>query len=230
VRLEPSRHSRVSRLAARALAPAVVLLCLAAISAAEAEKLPEDVRRWHFQVLLDGKLIGEHDFTATGRAGEVEVESRAHFRVKALFIPLYGYDHQDHELWRGGCLEQIDAYTNDNGKELAVHGQLAGQAFDVRGPRGEEELPACVKSFAYWDESFLAAHRLLNAQTGKYEAVTATRLTNGHIRAHGRDVEAEHYSLTGAKMSIDLWYAPGGEWLALETQTEQGRTLRYEMR
>jgi hypothetical protein len=212
------------------LAPAAVLLCLPAISAAAAEKLPEDVRQWHFTVLLDGKPIGEHDFTVTGRAGELEVGSRAHFRVRALFIPLYAYDHQDHELWRGGCLEQMDAHTNDNGKELAVNGHLAGNTFEVRGPQGEEVLPACVKSFAYWDESFLTAHRLLNAQTGKYEAVTATRLTNGRIRANGRDIEAEHYSLTGAKMSIDLWYSPGGEWLALETQTEQGRTLRYEMR
>jgi hypothetical protein len=216
--------------AACLLGPAAVLVCLPAISAPTAAGSPGDIRQWHFQVLLDGKPIGEHDFTVTGRAGEVQVESRAHFRVKALFIPLYGYDHQDHELWRGGCLEQIDAHTDDNGKELAVHGHLAGNAFEVRGPQGEGVLPACVKSFAYWDESFLAAHRLLNAQTGKYEAVTATRLGNGRIRVDGRDIEAEHYSLTGAKMSIDLWYSPRGEWLALETQTEQGRTLRYEMR
>jgi hypothetical protein len=40
---------------------------------------------------------------------------------------------------------------------------------------------------------------------------------------------AEHYTLSGSKYTIELWYSPGGEWLALQT-TADGRTVRYEMR
>jgi hypothetical protein len=229
VRPENLPHSLGSRLAACAL-PAAVLLCVPAVSTAATQQPPADIRQWHFTVLLDGKPIGEHDFTVTGRAGELDVESRAHFRVKALFIPVYAYDHQDHELWRGGCLAQIDAHTDENGKELAVHGQLAGNAFDVHGPQGAQTLPACVQTFAYWDARFLAAHQLLNAQTGKYESVRTSRLADTHTRANGHDVQAEHYSLMGSKMSVELWYSLAGQWLSLETRTEQGRTLRYEMR
>jgi len=42
-------------------------------------------------------------------------------------------------------------------------------------------------------------------------------------------VPAEHYTLTGGKYTIELWYSPRGEWLALQT-TADGRTVRYEMR
>jgi hypothetical protein len=42
-------------------------------------------------------------------------------------------------------------------------------------------------------------------------------------------VPAEHYTLTGSKYTIELWYSADGEWLALQT-TADGRTVRYEMR
>lgn len=209
------------------------LLLSSAASVARDASLPahlDNTRRWHFEVLLDGKPIGEHEFAITQRAQGVEVWTRAHFRVKAFFVPLYAYDHQDHEIWRGGCLAQIDAETSDNGRKFTVHGHLAGPSFEVRGPQGAATLPACVKSFAYWDMSELGEHRLLNAQSGEYEPVELSRHGIDSLLTQGHRVEAEHYSLTARKFSIDLWYSHSGEWLALESHTGQGRTLRYELR
>jgi hypothetical protein len=38
---------------------------------------------------------------------------------------------------------------------------------------------------------------------------------------------AKRYRLETDKFSIDLWYGPGSQWLALESKTESGRNLRY---
>jgi hypothetical protein len=55
----------------------------------------------------------------------------------------------------------LDSQTDDDGKKLAVHGSTRGDGFEVKGPHGDATLPACVKSFAYWEESFVTESRAL---------------------------------------------------------------------
>lgn len=211
---------------ALAVETAVVGVILAATVAAAVPEEP--VRHWHFAVLLDGKRIGEHDFSVVRHSDEVDVTIEAHFKVKALFIPLYGYDHEDREVWRGGCLARIDSRTDDNGRKSAVHGVLMGNVFEVASLQRQAALPACVKTFAYWDQSFLTESRLLNSQTGEYQSVNLTRHGLESIRVGGHAIEAQHYSLGTERFGIDLWYSNAGDWVALESKLENGRTLRYE--
>jgi hypothetical protein len=174
-------------------------------------------RSWHFTALLDGKLIGTHDFVVGRQGDDVTVDSAAHFKVAVAFITAYVYEHRDHEVWHGGCLAQISSQTNDNGHKVFVEGTLEGDAFELRSPRGMTRLPACVRTFAYWDEHLMSDPRLLNAQTGEYQAVSLT------------SVGAERYALRGHKLAIDLWYSAAGDWTALESKLDSGRTLRYEL-
>ena len=184
---------------------------------------------WHFTVLLDGKRIGAHDFRVERHGAATDVDSQAHFKVKSAFISLYQYDHQDHEVWRNGCLARISSRTHDNGKSYAVEGELKAGAFEVHGSRAAATLPACVKTFAYWDQSFLTEPRLLNSQTGEFQTVTLTRDGTQLIKANAQTIAAQRYSLRAPKLDIDLWYSETGSWLALESKLESGRILRYEI-
>jgi Family of unknown function (DUF6134) len=185
--------------------------------ACPAAQAADPARSWHFSVLLDGKPIGEHDFAVVPQGDEVIVDTRAHFQVKAAFIPLYHYDHQDHEVWRNGCLLAINARTDDNGRILTVQGALQGAVFRLQGSHGALSLPACIKTFAYWDQSLLNEPRLLNSQTGEFQSVML--IHDG----------AQHCSLRAPKLDIQLWYSDAGEWLALESRLESGKRLRYEI-
>jgi hypothetical protein len=198
---------------------------LGSVAAAAVDEAP---KMWHFAVLLDGRRIGEHQFSVARLGDELIIDTAAHFKVKALFIPLYDYDHQDHEIWRHGCLAAISSETHDNGRTLTVQGSLQGAVLEVRGSRGSESLPGCVKTFAYWDPGFLAEPRLLNSQTGEYQSVVVTHTGVQNIRSGGQPVTADHYQLRATHLSIDLWYSSSGEWLALESKLDNGRTLRYE--
>jgi hypothetical protein len=210
----------------RAGALGFYILCTAAAAAPPA---PEPGRHWHFTVLLDGKRIGVHDFTVTVHAAQTDVVTEAHFKVKAAFISLYQYDHEDHEVWQGSCLARISSQTRDNGKPSAVQGELQGDSFQVQGSRGAATLPACVKTFAYWNQRFLTESRLLNSQTGEFQAVTLTPDATQNLMVRGQMVPTQRYSLRGPKLDIELWYTESGDWVGLESKLESGRTLRYEI-
>ncbi len=82
-------------------------------------------------------------------------------------------------------------------------------------------------SFAYWNPVMLQQSRLLNAQTGEYDQITIKAMGEESLQVRGATQATQHYRLTGSKLSIDLWYSPAGDWLALESTTENGRRLRY---
>ena len=168
-------------------------------------------REWRFNVSLDGKPIGNHRFLLRDVGESRELTSEARFRVRVLFFDAYRYDHRALETWRGDCLQQLDASTEVNGKRTVV---------DVT-PRDE-----CVQTFAYWNPSILRASRLLNPQTGEYVPVQVRDLGSEILAGQ----MAERFRLIGGgqtPMEIDLWYSPARDWLALESRTPEGRTLRY---
>ena len=90
-------------------------------------------------------------------------------------------------------------------------------------------LPGCVTTFAYWDSNFLEQSRLLNTQTGDYVAVAAELVGEDLLTVRGDAVPSYRYRLTGEDLEIELWYSQDNEWLALESVTDGGRRLRYEL-
>lgn len=186
-------------------------------------------KEWRFTVLLDDSEIGYHRFVLTDGGGQRELRSEARFNVKFLFFNAYAYVHDNIERWDGSCLERIRANTNDNGERLSVSGERKAGRFVIATPQGEDVLPGCVMTFAYWNPDFLGQRRLLNAQTGEYVDVDVSALGADTVRVRGQAVAAYRYAVTGEKFRIDLWYSPEHEWLALESATEGGRRLRYQI-
>lgn len=183
---------------------------------------------WHFKVLADGRPIGTHDFRVTNSTEQVLIETSAHFRVSAAFIPLFHYDHEDRESWESGCLKQIDADTNDDGKQYHVHGHASERGFSMDTPPPGSVLQGCIQTFAYWDKRFLEQRRLLNAQTGEYTDVTVVHRGREPVTVGGKQTDSDHYTLSARKLTVDLWYSSEGDWLALESLTENGHRLKYE--
>jgi hypothetical protein len=188
---------------------------------------PTSMQSWNFRVYLDDKPIGFHRFDLRTEGEHRELHSAARFDVKVLFINAYKYVHDDNESWGGDCLQSMKASTDDNGKQLTMSAMSQGNQFNVIANARRYALPGCVMSFAYWNPLMLQQTHLLNAQTGEYDAVTIKLVGEVALQVRGVKQAARQYRLTGSKLSIDLWYSPSGEWLALESTTESGRRLRY---
>ena len=199
----------------------LILLLLAQSARANQEQ------QWHFNVFLDGSC--DSRLTQKGDSAR-ELQSNARFDVKFLFFTAYRYRHSDTEIWRGNCLQSIDAYTNDNGDKYFVRGSRNGQGFDFASAGTEITTPECVKTFAYWDPSILKARRLLNSQTGEFVDIEVKLVGRETIPVRGRQVQANRYRLVSELGDIDLWYALDGyRWLALQSTTESGRKISYRM-
>lgn len=185
---------------------------------------------WDFQVFLDDAPIGYHRYTLRETGAEHELKSEARFDVKLLFITAYRYAHAATERWRGDCLDNLAARTDDDGKRLEVAATQDRGSLVISTPRGQDAVNGCVMSFAYWNPEILRQPRLLNAQTGEYAAVQVTELGEEKITVRGAAVTARRYSITGTKHPIDLWYSADREWLALQSTVNGGRLLRYQLK
>ena len=182
-----------------------------------------------FDVFLDGKKIGYHRFEIDGPRSNAAVRSEASFDVKFLFVTAFSYRHSAEENWAGGCLNELEARTDANGKQLNVVGTRTDSGFVIDTGDQEAELPECVMTFAYWNPGFLEQPRLLNPQTGEYLEVEVEELGNDLVKIDGREIPARSVRLTARKMDITLWYSENSEWLALESVAKGGRIIRYEL-
>ena len=187
-------------------------------------------RAWNFEVLLNDAPIGYHRFTLREHGGQRQMKIEARFDVKVLLFNAYRYAHDATEGWRGNCLESLAARTDDNGELFAVDAVRDGERLTVTTAKGGDGFDGCIMSFAYWNSEILHQSRLLNAQTGVYEAIKVTALGDENIAVRGAAVMAKHYRITGPKNPIDLWYSADREWLALESTVAGGRRLRYRLK
>lgn len=181
-----------------------------------------------FKVYLDQSPIGEHTFELSTGGAEKRVVSRARLDVNLLIFNAYRYRHESREQWRDGCLERIQASTDDNGKDFRVEGERIADVLRLQVNGKPDRLPACVSTFAYWEPSFLRNGRLLNPQTGELVEVRLEPQGRERRSYRGREVDAERYRLEADGLDITLWYTREGDWIGLESDTGKGRTLRYE--
>jgi len=200
-----------------------IFVLLANLPGAHAE-----MSTWNFRVLLDGREIGNHQFTVRRSGDEREVRSEAQYDVRVVFVSVYRYLHEAVERWNGNCMQSLASRTETNGERKAVNAVVRGNRLQVERPDGRDEHEGCVMSFAYWNPQILKAQRLLNSQTGEFVAVKITAQGEETIEVRGKPLTAQRHRISGPSLQIDLWYA-GGQWIALEAPAQGGRRLRYEL-
>jgi len=143
----------------------------AALAACASAPIAVHANEWNFSVFLDDKPIGEHRFSVAGPDNARKVVSEASFSVKLLGLTVYRYRHRAVENWRGDCLSELTATTDDDGKPSRVRAEAEGDSLAVVTDAGTQALKGCVMSFAYWNPAIQRQARLLNAQTGRSESV-----------------------------------------------------------
>lgn len=209
-----------------ALAFACLLPFGPVLAVTDAEEGPGD--EWRFRVYLDDSEIGYHNFSLIDEGDTRRMMTEAEFRVKFLFITAYEYEHVNREVWQDDCLKEINARTNANGKEFEVYGVREDDRFALDATDGRNEVPGCVKSFAYWNPDILDEPVLLNSQTGELLPVTVEPVAVEKLNVRGMETEARRYRLLARGMELDIWYSSEDQrWLRLESTVKGGRKLRY---
>ncbi len=202
-------------------------ILLSNASIATTARADSSMQSWKFRVWLDDTPIGYHQVSINNDSNRKTVQTVAKFDVRFLFIPVYSYNHETRELWENGCLVNISSKTDDNGDDYFINSNQQEKQLALETQDGATKLDGCVRTFAYWDIDLLKGERLLNTQTGEYQAVTMTDMGTGKLSIDEDQIEARHFRLVIENMTIDLWYTKEMRWLALESVTESGALLRY---
>lgn len=189
-----------------------------------------NTKNWNFKVSLNGDEIGYHKFTIVEqKEGKKEIYSTANFNVKFLFFTAYTYRHDNIETWSNNCLQTIKAITDDNGDLLNVNGYKTDTSTNINTQDKNVAYPKCIQTFAYWDMSFLKEKKLLNSQTGELMEIESQYIGKEEIKSNDKLIQANRYRITGTDLQIDLWYSDSKQWLALESITTDGHTIKYEI-
>ena len=183
---------------------------------------------WLFRVFLDDKEIGYHHFYLDDRGDHSQLRTEANFEYRLLFVTLFRYEHENLETWSGDCLKSVRSRTDSNGDQYTVNGLRFEEGFKVMGSEGDADLPRCVMSFAYWNPAFLEQSRLLNTQDGRFLDVEISPPAREPLEVRGEVVPSLRYRLKAEDLQLNLWYSEEQEWLALESELDGGRMLRYE--
>ena len=89
-------------------------------------------KRIEFDVLRDGKPIGEHVTTFARTANGLEVHSRTELSISVLFIPVYRFEYDSQSLWCGEILSRLSARTKDRGENTLTEVETAAGGLVVR--------------------------------------------------------------------------------------------------
>lgn len=181
-----------------------------------------------FKVSVDNTDIGTHSFMLRETGQQLTVHSKADFEFKLLFLKLFDYQHSSNEVWENGCLQRMNAVTNNNGETLLVNAVVVGSSLLVKTNSEKAELTGCIRSFAYWDQSLIQSEKLLNPQTGEYLKVLHRNLGAENFEVGGKQVTATRILISTKEGPINIWYDKQGEWLALESERSDGKVIRYQ--
>lgn len=186
-------------------------------------------KTYAFKVFLDDYEIGFQRFVVSTEGTRTQIEVAARFDVKYVFITFYSYRHTNSEMWEGECLKEIRAKTNDNGESFFVEGTSKGGQFQLQTHNGKKAVEGCVKTFAYWNPAWFQSHRLLNSQTGELQPVEIQTLGEETLAVRGAPTPTKHHRIISDKFTIDLWYTMNDGWVGLQSTTQEGKKLRYEL-
>ena len=184
---------------------------------------------YDFKVFLGKDEIGRQRFDVSSEGERTQVRIDAQFTVKFLYIPVYRYRHTNVETWEGTCLREIRAETDDNGESFFVNGVVRNGQLQVQTQAGNWTGEGCIKTFAYWNPELIKGERLLNSQTGEHQPASILVVGEETIPVQGVPTRTTHRRIVTDKFTVDLWYALNGRWVALQSTTKKGDTLRYSL-
>ena len=122
------------------------------------------------------------------------------------------------------CLKTISSQTKTNGKLQSLSGSAGPDGFVLATQPTTTIMIDCILTFAYWTPKLLEQSQILNGQTGDIVDIDVAPMPSTNI-----DV-TKRYALKGDKIDMHLAYDESGNWLALDSILENGRSLTYRLR
>ncbi|MGK7861740.1 DUF6134 family protein [Falsiroseomonas sp. E2-1-a4] len=172
-----------------------------------------------FRVLRAGSPVGTHTVRFRDNAGLLEAQSDVRIEVKLMGFTVFRYRHETSETWRGDRLVAMSSRLEKNGTTTACEARASGTALLLRGPEGEQRLPAQAAPLTWWRMATLRAGVPLFDPRKALAVDPELRISPA---AGGTRVV-----LVGGE-GAEVLYDAAGTWIDFATTGEDGSAVRYE--
>jgi hypothetical protein len=209
---------------------ALALWSAAGLAAAESPPPAVDPFRLYgneiaFDVERDGDVVGRYTINFTRTQQGLLAEAKADVDVSLLFVPVYSLSYHARELWSGGELQSIEAFTNEDGDLVHVQASRDSGGLQVRTNDGAYETPA-VLPISHWNAALLEGGPLLNGMTGEVDKVQVFEQGLDTVSTRNGSLRARHYLYSG-DLNGEIWYDEDGRWVKLRFRANDGSMIDY---
>jgi hypothetical protein len=178
-----------------------------------------------FEVLRGGQTIGSHMLSFAHRGDDLIVDISINLVVEVAWVPVFRYEHHNHEVWRDGRLIGLESRTNDDGRKFAVSARKLGDHILIEGNEGTIEAPADLLTTSYWHPKTPDRDRLLDTQEGAIVRVHHAPRGTETLNVAGRTIDARRYDATG-DLDLTVWYSLDHVWCGLQFDA-RGEEVHY---
>ena len=167
--------------------------------------------RTNFEILMNGRSIGNHIITVTEAAGITN--ARISIDMAGRVGPIgFTYSHRCDEQWRGAQLLKIDCTDRENRSTKTLSGALVGSNFVVNGSGFKGKAPTGIIPTSWWRMATLRQSRVMDSRDGKLVNITIGRVGAATVATSAGPVQATHYRIRGPA-NTDLYYDAAGRWV-----------------
>jgi len=187
--------------------------------------------RIEFDVLRNGKPVGEHVTTFAVDERGLAVTSRMRMDLRLLFVPVYDFDYHSESRWCNGRLQALDVRVSDNGEPSSLAAEAAADALRIVGAAGTLEVAPDVLTTDHWNPRVLESDRVINTLTGRINEVQLRECaTPSAVAALAPALaDARCYDYTG-DLTARVWYDSAGRWVGLHFKGRDGSDILYACR
>ena len=166
-----------------------------------------------FWIKRKGDNIGFHYMTFEKVGDQVHVNIHIEIKISIGFIPVFGYVHQNKEIWENGQLVSMVSRTDNNGKpEYAKITRDENGFLKSESSRYSGIIDNAVMTTSYFNPDFVKQSHIISTQDGRELKVLVQNVGTHTVNASNRTVEAYRFRLSG-DLPLDIWYTPSGDWV-----------------
>ncbi len=210
---------------AGALAAMLVLLSGSTFAGTPRAGVPEDgVLR--FDIVRNGTRIGTQVYRFRREGRRVAVDIRTDIDYRLLFIPVYRFEHESHEVWEDGLLTSLVSTTNDNGEPIKLRVVREEDSLMVIGEDGTMYVDREIVPASLWNRMVLERDRVLGTIGGGVKRIEVDYIGEETLTVRGRSVKARHFRLSG-EYNRELWYDENDVLVRVRFVAEDGSVVQY---
>jgi hypothetical protein len=174
-----------------------------------------------YEVLRNGKAIGQHTVRFESNHGIMTVTAETHMQVKILFFTAYRYHYKSQEFWCGNQLQAVRTRVNDGGDTHAVTAQRSQNGYVIDQNGTQSFVSGTIPPTNHWNIDLISSDRLFNTITGQLNNVQIT-----HIDASNETIPMRKYSIRG-ELNIDTTYDQTGNWMGMTFDHDDGSAIEF---